>query len=95
MKATSNAVLLNLDEAVEERVREAFEAHPDMMGGLLAVYSLGYWAAQPAPTMDEAISALHNYQHGEKLCVQGNCRKRDTAARLAPAVLALLNGAKS
>ena len=26
---------------LEERIREAFESHPDMMGGLLAVYALG------------------------------------------------------
>lgn len=28
-------------DALEERVRDAFETHPDMMGGLLAVYHMG------------------------------------------------------
>lgn len=42
-----------------------------------------------AMTLEQIIIHLHEYQHGEKQCVQGNCRRRDIAARLAPAVAAL------
>lgn len=93
------------DAAVEAISRNLIgDAWDTFDGGLRetlrGIHREGLEAAEPhltpaLPSLEQIIIALHNDQHGEKQCVQGNCRKRDIAARLAPSVLALLNGSES
>ena len=67
----------------DKRWRDALEA---------AVPYLAPEVGWEAVTLEQVIIHLHEYQHGERQCVQGNCRRRATAAQLAPAVLALISG---
>jgi hypothetical protein len=42
--------------------------------------------AGEVPSVEQVLYNLHMQLHRDGQCVQGNCRKRDTAAQLAPLV---------